>query len=402
MLKPTFVIRPSQKLAVRGVFDVAVVGGGIAGVAAAVAAARAGAKVCLIEKEHALGGLATLGLVVFYLPLCDGRGRQVIAGLGEELLKISIKYGPGDIPAAWRAKNASRRKRAKDRYQLQFWPASYMLALDEIIVQSGVKLFFDTRFCDVRRSGGRIESLFIENKDGAGVLEVKTVVDASGDADVCALAGERTAARYDNRRSGWYFAFDEGQVKLIAQHDDLYAKPKRGQALYAGHIADSVTAHDLAGRKMALDNYLKMRGKRDRNKVYPLVVPTFPEFRMTRRLKGAFELDDAHMHQPFADAIGMSGDWRKSGPVFQIPLRCLAGTKNDNLLAAGRCISTTDAAWDWARAIPTCAVTGEAAGVAAALAANLKERLEGVKIDRLQSKLLRNGVLMDDDLVRKG
>jgi len=401
MPKPSFVVRPSRKLPVRGIYDVAVVGGGIAGVAAAVAAARAGARTCLIEKEHALGGLATLGLVVFYLPICDGCGRQVIAGLGEELLKISIQYGPGDIPAPWRSRNGSRAARAKERYRVQFWPAAYILALDEIVVKSGVKLFFDTRFCETKRSGGRIEALIVENKDGAGALQAKTVVDASGDADVCALAGEPTAARCDNRRSGWYFAFDDGRVRLVAQHDDLYAKPRRGQPLFAGHIAESVTAHDLAGRQMILEHYLRTRGGRDRHRFYPLAVPTFPEFRMTRRLKGAFELDDAHMHRSFDDAIGMSGDWRKAGPVFQIPLRCLTGMRNDNLLVAGRCISTTDLAWDWARAIPTCAVTGEAAGVAAAQAAALSTRLEGLKIERLQARLRRNGVLISDELTKK-
>lgn len=394
-MKSTFVLRPSQRVPVRGAFDVAVVGGGIAGVAAAVSAARAGAKVCLIEKEHALGGLATLGLVVYYLPLCDGRGRQVIGGLGEELLKASIKYGPGEVPLPWRRKKATRAERARQRYRLRFWPASFMLALDELIVRSGVKLFFDTRFCGVRRGGGRVESLFIENKDGPGAVRAKTVVDASGDADVCVAAGEVTVARTDNRRSGWYFAFDRGEVKLIAQHDPLYGKPRRGMPLFAGHVADSVTALDLAGRRMVLDHYLKMRGKRDRRKVYPLVIPTFPEFRMTRRLRGAFELDEAHVHRPFEDAIGMSGDWRKAGPVYQIPLRCLAARRNDNLLVAGRCISTTDAAWDWARAIPTCAVTGEAAGAAAALAARRVDRLSSLATAELQRHLACRGVLLD-------
>ena len=77
---------PAREIPVWGEYDVIVVGGGVAGVAAAVAAARNGARVCLIEKAHALGGLATLGLVVYYLPLCDGRGNQVIGGLGEEII----------------------------------------------------------------------------------------------------------------------------------------------------------------------------------------------------------------------------------------------------------------------------------------------------------------------------
>ena len=80
-------------------YDVAVVGGGIAGVAAAVQAARCGKKTVLIEKTVYCGGLATAGLVYVYLPLCDGNGRQVTFGIAEELLHCSIKYGPGEVPA---------------------------------------------------------------------------------------------------------------------------------------------------------------------------------------------------------------------------------------------------------------------------------------------------------------
>ena len=82
--------------------DVLIAGGGVAGVAAALSAARAGAKVTLIEREYALGGLATLGLITYYLPLCDGMGRQVSFGLAEELLRLSISQGAeGEYPQEW-------------------------------------------------------------------------------------------------------------------------------------------------------------------------------------------------------------------------------------------------------------------------------------------------------------
>ena len=83
-------------------YDVIVVGAGVAGVAAALEAARAGLSTALIEKTIFTGGLATTGLVNIYLPLCDGRGTQVSFGIAEELLQLSLKYGPGDIPATWR------------------------------------------------------------------------------------------------------------------------------------------------------------------------------------------------------------------------------------------------------------------------------------------------------------
>ena len=74
-------------------YDVIVVGGGIAGIAAAVAASRTGAKTLLMEKQVNLGGLATVGLISWYEPLCDGKGKQLIFGIGEELIKLSVKYG---------------------------------------------------------------------------------------------------------------------------------------------------------------------------------------------------------------------------------------------------------------------------------------------------------------------
>ena len=82
-----------RQLPISGRYDVIVVGGGIAGIAAALAAARTGAKTLLLEKMYLLGGLATSGLVTVYLPLCDGKGTQVSFGLAEELLGLWVKYG---------------------------------------------------------------------------------------------------------------------------------------------------------------------------------------------------------------------------------------------------------------------------------------------------------------------
>ena len=83
-------------------YDIVVAGAGVAGVAAALEAARSGYKTALVEKTVLFGGLATAGLINVYLPLCDGRGRQVIFGIAEELLHLSIQYGPGTVPAGWK------------------------------------------------------------------------------------------------------------------------------------------------------------------------------------------------------------------------------------------------------------------------------------------------------------
>ena len=82
-------------------YDIAVAGGGVAGVAAAVEAARCGKKVVLIEKSTQLGGLATIGLINFFVPMCNGRGTQIIKGMADEFLRLSVKYGFDSIPADW-------------------------------------------------------------------------------------------------------------------------------------------------------------------------------------------------------------------------------------------------------------------------------------------------------------
>ena len=84
------IIEPAKSLEVKDSYDVVIAGGGIAGISAALAAKRQGKRVLLIEREYLLGGLATLGLITIYLPLCDGKGRRVIYGIGEELMRLAL------------------------------------------------------------------------------------------------------------------------------------------------------------------------------------------------------------------------------------------------------------------------------------------------------------------------
>lgn len=103
-------------------YDVAVCGGGFAGISAALAAAREGKKVVLFEKQYLLGGLGTAGLITIYLPLCDGCGRQVSFGIAEELLKLSITYGAeADYPENWLDGKGTRTEKDK-RYMVQYNP----------------------------------------------------------------------------------------------------------------------------------------------------------------------------------------------------------------------------------------------------------------------------------------
>ncbi len=115
-------IEEQNRVPIAGSYDVVVVGGGIAGTAAAIAAGRLGCSTLLIEKSVMLGGLATLGCIAIYLPLCDGRGRKLMGGLAEELLRLSIKYGYSSLPPAWAEGPAQ--VRVQERYCTIFSPPS--------------------------------------------------------------------------------------------------------------------------------------------------------------------------------------------------------------------------------------------------------------------------------------
>jgi hypothetical protein len=394
----TAVREPARDVPVSGSCDVLVVGGGIAGVAAALAAARNGAATCLIEREQGLGGLATLGNVVVYLPLCDGLGNQVIAGLGEELLKLSVRDGFNPLPPCW-LPGGDPEQRRKTRYRVTFNPASYILDLEEIVLRARVRLLYDTRFCDVLREGDRIVAVLVENKSGRSAIRVRTVVDASGDADVCARAGEKTVSLRTNVAAGWFYTQDRQHIRLVTNSEEFPRDPRqipKGVRCFAGDDAEDVTAQILATRELIRGKLEALRAAAQGKPVFPAVLPLVAGFRMTRRLEGRVVLMEEHNRRWFDDAVGLTGDWRSAGPVYCLPLSCLAGVANDNLITAGRCISADGPAWDVTRVIPTCAVTGEAAGTAAALAARaLDGRFSRLDVGALQGCLRRQGVVID-------
>jgi flavin-dependent dehydrogenase len=231
-----FVTEAARQTPVTARFDVAVCGGGIAGVAAAMAAARQGAQVCVIEKESLLGGLATAGLIAIYLPLCDGRGRQVIGGIGEELLKLSVQYYDRfdrSIPDCW-CEGGDPAQRSQHRYQTEFDPWLFAIAMEEELLRLGVTLIYDSRVCGVAMNGNRVGALLLENKSGRMAVEAAMVVDATGDADICYLAGERTATVAKNRLAAWHYTHDGQKLHLRPQAVPLYQPLPPGRRFYDG------------------------------------------------------------------------------------------------------------------------------------------------------------------------
>ena len=370
----------SKQTPLKGSYDVIVIGGGVAGVAAAVAASRQGKTVCLVEREFELGGLATIGIVAIYLPLCDGKGHQLIKGLSEELLKESIKYGSGEIPSCW--KNAGDiSEREKNRYKVRFDPPSFAYALDRMIIDNNIKLMLGTIFSKAVLVENEIKYVILENKEGRFALEGKMFIDTSGDADLAFVAGEDTIEYNENRRTGWYYSYDEEEYKLNIVNDNLYAPVKDKSALYSGINNDDVTRFCIDSRKMVMDHANSQEKKR-----IVTQIATIPQLRMTRRLQGIYELDEEDESKEFKDSVGCFGDWRKAGPRFYLPFSTMIG-KCKNLIVAGRCISARNSAWDIVRAIPVCALSGEVAGIASSL--KIEQKLDSVRdinIDMLRER----------------
>jgi len=407
-MKRAFMKEPAREIPVTGSYDVIVAGGGIAGVAAAVAAARQGANVCLLERTFSLGGLATIGNVAEYLPLCDGKGRQVSAGLALELAELAVsdlgndnqKAGFVGVPACWRA-GGDREDRSRTRFAVRFNPFSYQFHLEKLVLSSGIRLLYDTRVCGAARKGSAVSHVVVENKSGRSALACRTVVDATGDADICFLAGEKTESLDSNVPCGWfYYLSPEGfALQPFTIHFSATGEKEGDGPFFRGDDADDVTSLMVESRRAIEKKLAQIRAKFPGADIQLIAAPTLACFRMTRRLVSDFSLGKEHMHQWFEDTVGIIADWRRPGPVYAIPLRCLAGSVNANLLAAGRCISADRTSWDATRAIAPCAVTGEAAGVAAALAARTAGGdLRQLSIPLLQERLKTQGVLLDPQL----
>lgn len=390
-------IHENNDINIRYSCDVLVAGGGIAGISAALAAAREGARVLLCEKEFTLGGLATLGLITIYLPLCDGNGRQVSFGIAEELIRLSVKYGAQErYCPAW-FEGGSIEEKIDKRFEVQYNPHIFAHLAEKLLTEAGVKILYGTFVCAADVSDGRINSVITESKSGREAIEVKNVIDATGDADVAALSGQSVCVNEKkNPLAAWYYGSgaDGNKLHMLGAADvpdgdtESEVIAPLTNRKFSGIDAEELSDFMILSRQQMMSDILKRR--KDDQTLEPSFIPTIPQLRMTRRINGVFELADTHSDTYFADSIGMIGNWRKRGPIIEIPYSCLYGNDIKNLASAGRCISSSGNMWDLTRVIPACAVTGQAIGTAAAFGVNF----EDVDICALQQKLVSNSVVL--------
>lgn len=353
--------------------DVAVAGGGVAGIAAALAAARNGAKVLLVEKQCLVGGLATSGLITGYLPICDGYGHQVSYGIAEELLKLSVKYcSESELPTAWFEKKSAEEKAAK-RYATDFNAQFFALLTEKLLLEEKVDILYDTTICNVIKKEDRITEMIIENKSGRQAIRAKTYIDTTGDASLYWMAKHpcRLFSK-GNILAGWYYFFNGKDIKLrplgfaeVFDEDKKdTVKPlisRRFNGVEGQDISDLV----VLSHEHTLNDILKAREKNPA--IVPTAITTMPQLRMTRCIEGEYALKETENGRDFPDSIGMIADWRKRGMIYEVPFRTMYSKELRNVISAGRCISVDDGMWDISRVIPPCVVTGEAAGTAAAL-----------------------------------
>ncbi len=396
------IIKESLETKVTASCDVLVCGGGFAGIAAALAAARQGKKVILLEKQYMLGGLGTAGLITIYLPICDGLGHQVCFGIAEELLRLSISMGCEDrYPANWLdSDEPSLRTENDKRFSVQYNAQLFAILAEQLLIKNGVEILYGTYAVGVHKNGDKIDAVITENKSGREAISVFSVVDASGDCDIARFAEAPTENFHQgNVLAAWYYSHGDEGYKLnklgfadIPEDQKTEGKelemlvPKRFAGLDGAELSEMMQLSHLS----TLNDVIKKRAK-DKNHV-PVTMATTPQIRMTRRIKGEYELHDTEMHKFFPDSIGMVPDWRKRGPIYEVPFSTLYSAQVKNLITAGRCTSVTDSMWDIMRVIPCCAVTGEAAGIAA----TMTDDFAALDVGALQRELASKGVKLHE------
>ncbi|MDO5581135.1 MAG: FAD-dependent oxidoreductase [Planctomycetia bacterium] len=387
-IKDGKIFRPAADVPTIESTDVLVLGAGPAGCCAAIAAARAGVKVLLVERYNHFGGLATGGLVLTILGHWTKGKVQVCQGLGEEMMQRLEKmpYGiagrdPGRNPAV----DAE----------------AYKYLLLEMITEAGVNVYLHSWATDAIVDGNVVKGAVIQTKLGPKAILAKQVIDTTGDGDIFASAG----VVFDRRD------YHIGLPHRLADFPDLKGKKKpRNYGGFTpienirwvnmgGKTTDGLDAKILSDleieyRKKIWADYIKLRSEPGFENVK--MIETAPQLgvRITRVLKGVVELTvkGVYENQTFEDCVGIGGAWHGDHQGWQIPLRALLPEKTENLLTAGRTISSEPRMSDLIRVIPNCWVSGQGAGCAAACAVEQNTTVRNVDIKKVQTLLKKQNV----------
>ncbi len=387
-------------------YDVVVAGGGVAGVAAAVQAARCGKKTVVIEKTVQLGGLATTGLVNLFVPMCNGRGVQIIKGMAAEFLQLAVRYGYDDIPQEWKNGEPGYGKTNK-RLVSHFSAPIFALALCELLTNEGVDVMFDSIVTDAECADGHISSVLVFNKSGYTKIYGKIFVDTTGDGDLMHCAGVPTITRGNfHTYAAQGLTLERCKTAVEAQdvaklYRDFYGgnatlhgkNHPEGMPLWDGTDGEQVTSYFKTNQLELLQN-IKADDRKTRDVV---MLPAMAQFRTTRRIDGnvALKERDAYCHK--ADSIGAICDFEYRDLLYEVPYGTLVCDGFDNIITAGRSACGEGWMWEALRVIPPAIITGQAAGMAAAHAIETGCAIADVQVQPLQQALAKAGVMIHFD-----
>ena len=399
------IIEPQREIPVVDTADVLVIGGGPGGVAAAIAASRAGASTILVERYNHLGGLWTGGLV---LPLLSTHG------LNKKNRQIKAIYGIGD-EIADRLKTIGM---AINEVNPVVDPEAAKYVLEMMVKEAGVTMYYHCWASNVIAENNSIKAVILETKSGRVAIQPKVVIDCTGDGDIFHLAGEAydimqfeiglvhrlgNVDRVDPTRPGYKKINIGGETPIPSVNWVNMTGGEYEDALDFKRLSELQQAHRIE----IWENVQKIRSNPGYEDIFLLDTAAQQGVRMSRILKGEYQLtlDDSMTYKTFKDVIGLSGGWIsvlyegrriewEERPIWQIPYRALVPRKTQNLLVAGRCFSFEQDLFQDARIIGTCLITGHGAGVAAALAAKTGDSVKQIDIEKIQQILKDQNVYL--------
>ena len=413
-----FVTEAQRTIPVSGEAEVVVCGAGVAGVAAAVSAARAGASVILLERYGYLGGLATGGLVITVPPLDNGINAEVRLRL-EEARTYRECTNLGDDPAV--------------DGLIAVDPEILKYELLELLLESGARLLLHTGVVSSMSEDGRASGVIVENKAGRSALRAQVVVDTTGDGDFAAFAGAAyeldarplpvtlmsTVVGVDTERVLKQLGGSYGRLRTLVEEGvaageltfDLEVHSREfapgvfaAELCYPGQInlwsgsmfgvngidPEDLTRAEIVTRRHTMRLVAFLRARLDGFQHARIeCTATDVGVRGTRRVTGLASPSLGEVLSTcFADTVAKPYTHR----AMRIPYRSLVPRDIDGLLFAGRCLSAGPDAMVQLRLIPVCFATGQAAGVAAALAVRHGVAPRDVAVDEVQDALLRQGM----------
>lgn len=412
--------------------DVLVVGAGSAGSTAAIAAARTGARTLLVDRLGFLGGTSTAVLDTFYAFFTPGgQPRKVVAGIADEVVAALKAEGAAfERPNTYGAGTG-----------ITYDPETLKRVWEALVVGAGADVLLHSFVHGVDVEDGRVAAVRLWTKGGERVVRARCVVDASGDADVCHLAGApyeppgedvqslSTVFRMANVDVARAEAFPKGELwalmreagasgryRLPRIEGSVHRTPHAGVMMALMTRMRSVDATDpeqltraeLEGRRQCHE-YFRFLRENVPGYEQAVLVSTSPAIgvRESRRILGEHVLgaDEILSAAQFPDQIALCGapiedhhagadtrwEYLEEGAAYGIPYRCLLPRGVGGLLVAGRCFSATHDAHASARSMATCMAMGQAAGTAAALSVSAGVEPRALDTDLLRARLREDG-----------